>query len=367
MHPRLRSGMAVSGIVASVATAGCGNLHGRPSIERTAQPPAAGIAQSAAAPQVDTVIAPGIVEPWGAQVNVSAQESGWIADILVTEGQSVDAGQTLARLADDRERHALDLSRADVREAEAALVRVRRGATNEERRQAQADYEAAEARRALAAAERARSTYLKQEGLIATDAYERTAADFEALAATAARAAARLAEVERDPLPEDLDAAVQRVAAARARMQLAGDALRRRQVVAPQRGTVLLSRMHRGEYASSDAGPLFVLGDTSRLQVRLEVDEIDAFVPVPGAACAIHSDDGVRLAEGRIVRLAPRMGRRALPLESPTARADVRVREVFVEVPGAIRLVPNQRVWGHIKRMSSQNAAREQGQGPTGP
>jgi multidrug resistance efflux pump len=128
------------------------------------------------------------------------------------------------------------------------------------------------------------------------------------------------------------------------------DALARRQIVAPSAGVVLLSRFHAGEFYDVGAGPLFVLGDMSRLQVRLEVDEIDALALHRGDACALYSDGGGRLAGGTVVRLAPKMGRRALPLESPTARQDVRVREVFVEVPATATLIPGQRVWGHTRR-----------------
>lgn len=42
-----------------------------------------------------------------------------------------------------------------------------------------------------------------------------------------------------------------------------------------------------------------------------------------------------------------RLSIRGLPIESPIARADVRVREVFVEVPATNALIPGQRVWGH--------------------
>jgi predicted ABC-type transport system involved in lysophospholipase L1 biosynthesis ATPase subunit len=97
-----------------------------------------------------------------------------------------------------------------------------------------------------------------------------------------------------------------------------------------------------------------------RLQVRLEVDEIDAQSVARGAICAIFSDAGVHLAEGSVVRLAPKMGRRALAIESPTARADVRVREVFVEIPAASNLIPGQRVWGHTARASKQAAGNAQ-------
>jgi hypothetical protein len=135
-------------------------------------------------------------------------------------------------------------------------------------------------------------------------------------------------------------------------VQLARANLARRRVTAPSAGTILLSRFHVGEFYSPPAGPFFVLGDLTRLQVRLEVDEIDALDVGVGAPCAFYSDGGVLLAQGIVVREAPTMGRRALPLESPTARVDVRIREVFVEVSATAPLVPGQRVWGNTPRVT---------------
>ena len=86
----------------------------------------------------------------------------------------------------------------------------------------------------------------------------------------------------------------------------------------------------------------------SKLQVRLEVDEIDAFRAKEGLTCGIYGDDGAKITEATVFRLAWRMGRRGLPVDSPTARLDVRVREVFVELPGTEQLVPGRRVWGQI-------------------
>ncbi len=201
--------------------------------------------------------------------------------------------------------------------------------------------------------------------LVSDDERDRLMADARAQSAVAERLAARLAELERGARAEDREAARARARAARARLELAEASLARRQVIAPQAGTVPLSRLHAGEFYTPGAGALFVLGDLTRLQVRLEVDEIDAAVPVPGAACAIYSDAGVRLADGTIVRLAPKMGRWALALESPTARADVRVREVFVEVPATSMLVPNQRVWGHTPRAAARLAGGTGSRGGT--
>jgi len=300
----------MTAVVLTTAIAGCG-LHGRPKVERRsdAAPDALAALPSTLTPDLRPsaqgahgadVVAPGIVEPWGGQVDLSAQEAGWIARILVKEGDVVRAGQPLAMLEDAAQRHAVDLARAEVAELSA--------------------------RAAFARSAAARTAHLHEDGTIADNDAER--ATSEAVSQTAA--------VER----------------AEAQLRVALTDLERRRITAPSGGTILLSRFHPGEFYNVGVEPLFVLGDMTRLQVRLEVDEIDAHDVQEGAPCTLQSDGGVLLAAGTIVRLAPKMGRRALPLESPTARVDVRVREVFVAVPGTAPLVPGQRVWGHTAQLT---------------
>jgi HlyD family secretion protein len=337
-------------VVLTIALAGCGNLHGRPTIERKARSVAPHQSAATEAIDPDTIVSPGIVEPWDAQVDLSAQEAGWIASILVKEGEVVEKGQVLATLDDATQRHTVEQAKADLAEAEAVLAKMEHGTTLEELQQAQAEYDAAAARDEFARAAAARMKRLHGDGVVSDDELDRVTADARAQSANVERTSARLVELKRGVRVEDRQAGGARVLAARARLRVAEASLSRRRVVTGTAGTVLLSRLHVGEFYTPGAGPLFVVGDMTRLQIRLEVDEIDAVVPAPGAVCAIYSDAGVRLAEGTIVRLAPKMGRRALPLESPTARADVRVREVFVQVLLTSTLIPNQRVWGHIAR-----------------
>jgi multidrug resistance efflux pump len=344
-------------VVALIAPlAGCG-LHGKPEVERKGQAAHAVVAARAApergareAAALEEVVAPGIVEPWGGQAELAPQEPGWIARIATAEGEQVEAGQLLAVLEDGAQRHALELARAELAEAEASAARLERGATAEELRQAEADRAAADARAHLARGDAVRTRSLHAQQVVADAEAERADAEAQARGAGAERAEARLAELRRGARPEDRAAARARVAAARARVGVAEASLGRRRVLAPAAGTVLLSRFHAGEFYGAGAGPLFLLGRLDRLQLRLEVDEIDASAIEVGARCAITSDAGERLGEGVVRRLAPRMGRRGLSIESPTARADVRVREVFVELPAGSGLVPGQRVWGHAPR-----------------
>lgn len=370
----MRSGRIVWTSLAVLAFAaplpGCG-LHGKPVVERKAArgtaPAAQPAARAASAERVprstdpDQVVAPGIVESWGGDVQLSAQESGWIGQVLVQEGEAVRAGQLLATLDDAAQRRAVELAAADLAEAEAALLRLERGATADEMRQVQADREAAAARAELARSQAARATRLGEGGFVAAAETERASAEARVQAALAERAEARLHELRRGARPEDRSAARARVAAARARLRLAEANLERRRIAAPQAGTVLVNRFHAGEFYNAGAGPLLVLGDTARLQVRLEVDEVDAPAVAGGAGCALTSDAGAQLGNGSVFRIAPRMGRRGLPIESPTSRQDVRVREVFVEVPASTGLVPGQRVWGHLSR---SGVARDAGSRP---
>lgn len=358
----------LAAVALAAAASGCG-LHGKPQVERRAAgngAAGAGATSKLPAPStpagpgqagLDTVVAPGIVEPWGGQVALSARESGWIARIAVKEGERVEAGQLLATLDDPAQRRAVELAAAELTVAAAELSRLDAGATPEERRQAQAELDGAAARSELARSAAARAARLHQQGAISDAEVERDSAEARAQGALADRSEARLQEVRLGARTEDRSAARGRVAAARARLGLAEAGLDRRRVFAPSAGTVLLSRFHAGEFYDVGAGPLFLLGDLDRLQVRLEVDEIDAIEVGPGAPCMLRSDGGVPLAEGTVDRVAPRMGRRGLAIESPTSRSDVRVREVFVQVGALGTLVPGQRVWGHTPRASPTQAA----------
>jgi multidrug efflux pump subunit AcrA (membrane-fusion protein) len=358
--------------VAAVALllSGCG-MHGKPKIERKADPRegVGAVSAPARAPapapkpageaEPDAVVAPGVVEPWGGETELSAQEPGWIARIAVKEGEQVSAGQVVATLEDAAQRHAVELARADLAEGQAAFSRIEHGTTPEELRQAEAEHAAAAARGRLARTAAARSARLREQGVTAEAEADRAVAEAQAQTALAERAEARLAELRRGARDEDRSAARARVAAARARLELAEAGLARRQVVAPGPGTVLRSRLHVGEFYDPGAGPLLSIGDLTRLQVRLEVDEIDAMSVTRDAACVLYSDAGARLAEGTVVRIAPRMGRRGLPIESPTARTDVRVREVFVEIPATTRIVPGQRLWGHMSRAGTAHGPKD--------
>lgn len=333
-------------MLVGVAIAGCG-LHGHHDV--AGREPANPAPEPAVAElqEPGQIVAPGLVEAWGGNVLLSPEEAGQISRLLVEEGDEVAAGQLLAVLEDGAQRAAVAVAKADLAEEEAAWAKTLHGATAEELHEAQAVADADAARAAYARASARRADRLGETQTVAPAEVERANADALAQNAIARASAARLGSVTRGVRTEERSAARARLASARARVQVAEANLARRHVIAPKASTVLSSQFHVGELFTPGGGPMFVLGDVSRLRIRLEVDEIDAMRLVEGAPCAVFGDDSARITEGRVFRVAPKMGRRGLAIESPTARADVRVREVFVEVPATTALIPGQRVWGH--------------------
>jgi HlyD family secretion protein len=332
----------VAPLMLSLVAVGC---HSRPTVERRASGTEA---HQPLAP--DQVVAPGIVEPWDGEVRIAPNEQGQISEVLVREGDVVVAGQTLLRLDDALQAHAVEMARAELAEARAMNRRTIRGSTPEELALARGEREAASARADQARREAARTRSLSDAGGVPLAEAERSESESRALAASLASADARLGTMVRGSRAEDRDAAEARVSAAVARLATAEAALARRRIAAPRAGTVLWSRWHVGELFIPGSTPLLVLGDTHRLQIRLEVDELDAGFVSAGMPCQVFTDVGERVSGCRVERLSPAFGRRTLAFEAPTSRTDVRIREVFVEIDAVASIAPGQRLWVHVSR-----------------
>ncbi|MFM7200779.1 MAG: efflux RND transporter periplasmic adaptor subunit [Myxococcota bacterium] len=115
---------------------------------------------------------------------------------------------------------------------------------------------------------------------------------------------------------------------------------------APITGTVVTIGVDVGEQAGGlMPTPLVSLADLTHLQVRLEIDEADlnrVQVGMPGFI-RTAATGGERFT-GKVLEVAPELGRRKVPLDDPRARIDIRVLEAVLSLdqPGAFRI--SQRV-----------------------
>lgn len=255
----------------------------------------------------DRVIASGLIAPVE-QVQVQPLIEGQPIEWLEAEvGDTVAAGQTLARLSTVT----LDLQRGELSASRAASVAA----------VAQAQAQIAEARVTAAEARRVadRTAALRSQGASSQ-------AGAETAEANAASAEARL------------NAAVQAVEAARAQVALA-DAqlanldlqLARTQVIAPVAGEVVERNALVGAIASAQAAPMFTLIRDGALELRADVAEGDLLRTVPGLRVRLMPvagdpfDGTVRLVEPRIDETT-RLGRVRISVDAPGLRAGMFVR-----------------------------------------
>ncbi|MFN3762798.1 MAG: biotin/lipoyl-binding protein, partial [Anaerolineae bacterium] len=99
----------------------------------------------ASRPTVGAITASGFIE--AEEVSVAPEIGGRIAEVLVAEGDTVEAGQVLVRLDDRIAQAQVALAQAGVEVAQAQLARARAGARPEEIRRARALLAQAEAAR----------------------------------------------------------------------------------------------------------------------------------------------------------------------------------------------------------------------------
>lgn len=295
-----------------------------------------------------TLVAPALVEARGDRVELAFEQSGRIVEILVAEGERVEAGQLLARLDDRIAKAQLARAEAALAAAEARRKLARRGPREDELRAAAADVEAARAAAWERGVDRDRA-----EALLAANADAIPLADVDAARGAAratdaqARAAeARLALLEKGTRAEliaEADAAVQ---VAAAEVLAARTLLSQTELRAPQAG-VVLRRLHEpGEHVSTmPPTTVLVIADTSRLELRAEIDEADVARVAPGQrGWAIADAYGDRRFEGEVTLVVGELGRKQQRLDDPKAKVDTRVLEVLftlddgVQVPLGLRM-----------------------------
>jgi multidrug efflux pump subunit AcrA (membrane-fusion protein) len=321
----------------------CGGCHGKPGVERRS----AADSSTRHALGRELVAAPGIVEPWGGELRLAGLEPGVLSELHVREGQRIEQGALLARLEDSQQRHAVALAAAELRQADAELGGAR--ASPEDVRVAEAELTTAELRANQQRREAERAESLGVNGVIPAADLERQLSSLTVAEATAEAARARLLVTRRGARSSERRLAEARLEAAEVRLASARAALTRREIRSPISGVVVWSRYQAGEFYAQGE-PLMILGDVERLQVRIEVDDVDADALSPGAPCQLRDDGGGSLGDGTLLRLAVEYASRGLRSERPSERTDARVREGFVEINQPTTLAPGRRVWAYCHK-----------------
>ena len=327
-------------------------------------------APEAVIPERKTVTALGRLEPSGEiiQVSVSSSAEGnRIEELLVTEGEQVIKGQTIAILdGRDRLEAALRQARARVTIAQANLAKVRAGAQTGEIEAQQATVSRIEAERNNdIAAQQATVSRIEAELKNAQIEYQRyqqlydrgavSASERDSKELTLATAREQLAEAKAtlsriktakqqqiaearatlnkiiEVRPVDVDVAAAELAEARAAVATAQAELDRAYIKSPQAGTVIKVLTRPGEVVSSNDG-LIRLGQIDQMYAIAEVYESDIGKVQIGQKATITGSAITEKLTGTVEQIGLEIERQEVVNTDPTANIDAKVVEVKVKL-----------------------------------
>lgn len=244
-------------------------------------------------PYLETVAASGIVEAVNENVRIAPPVAGLITKIFVAVGEQVEAQAPLFQL-DDRDLRAQLLAR------DAAIPPIQ--AQIEEQRYRIGDLDT----------QLARLKAVHDRRAVSEDDLKRTWYALE----MAKRALTRL------------DASLKQAVAQREEIQLL---IERLLVRAPRPGTIMQVNIRAGEYATPTAAdPLLLLGDTQQLQIRADVDEVNAPLVAPRAsAVASLKSRGDASFPLTFVRIEPYVVPKKSLTGDNSERVDTRVLQII--------------------------------------
>jgi HlyD family secretion protein len=292
----------------------------------------------------------GVVEPLEPESRLGADVPGRIMTIYVKEGDTVEKGALLAEVENAMQRAAMARAEAETVASASELRRTQHGMRASDVNAFEAEATSAKARAALAASEQSRAQELAAKGSIASAELENATKRMEAEGAAARAAAERASSARAGGRQEDISIGEARVKASTAVLEEARGALRRTQIFAPTSGRILRIKLHVGEYHNPAAEPLIVMGDVSKIHVRVDVDERDVERVAKNAVSYVTAPAfGEKQFNGKVVEIGQRMGRRTLRVDDPKDRVDVKVLEAVLELEGTPPLVPGMRVSAFIQ------------------
>ena len=240
------------------------------------------------------------------EVDVASLVGGRVARLLVDEGDAVHEGDTLAVL--DRGELAAEF-RAQLAQAERAAAQsreVRTGPRAEQVRQARAELASGTAQLEFADQELARAENLFQSRATSQAELDRARSTRNTAAARRDALREQLQLLEAGSRREQIMAAREAAAAARAQVVAARSRLGELVLTAPISGVVLLKNFERGELAQPGQ-PLVTLGNPDSLWMRVYVAATEIGRIHLGSPVEIQlTGFGKRRFSGRVVEIATR-------------------------------------------------------------
>ena len=289
--------------------------------------------ESSQPPQRTHVYALGRLEPAGSILKLmpkSGNEGATIEQLLVKEGDEVEAGATLAVLDNQSRRvAALKESQARLEAAQARLLQIKAGVKAGDIEAQQAAVSLAEEQSKVASRELSREKELQKRNATTIEKVEQKQWQYDRLQLEVRRASAQLASL-REIRDVDIRVAEKEVIAAEAAVVKADADADASQLRAPVAGRVLRIHTHPGERVS-DVG-ILELGNVRQMQAVAEVFEADVSILEVGMKAEIELEASSELLTGRIAEIGFIVARKIVLTNDPVSDTDARVVEVRIDL-----------------------------------
>jgi multidrug efflux pump subunit AcrA (membrane-fusion protein) len=274
----------------------------------------------------------GLVEASSENISISTAVSGLIVKVYVKPGDRVSAGQNLFSL-DDRDLKAELISRqATLDAARDRLAKLEQSPRPEEIPPAEARVREAEAALADAAVQQKLIESVSDRRAIREEDLQRRRQATRAAEAKLDEAKAALALLKAGAWAPDLKIAKAEVTTTEAQLKRLETDIERLTMRAPAAGEILQVNVRAGEYAQVGAlaKPLIVMGDTSHLNVRVDVDENEGWkVGADAPAQAAERGNSSQKVPLEFVRFEPYVVPKKSLTGDSTERVDTRVLQVI--------------------------------------
>ena len=298
----------------------------------TPVPAAPPVAEPAQAPYKTFVVGAGLIEASTENISIGTPVSGVVEEVFVTVNSRVKKGDPLFRL-DGRALNAELLSRkASAAITAAQLSKLESMPRAEDLPPREAKVKEAEAALADAKSELALWEGVTDKRAVSTDQVDRKRFAVRVAETRLAQVAAELAEIKAGAWKPDIEVAKAQLASAQAASQQTLIELERLVIRAPVDGTVMQVKIRVGEFALAGvlSNPLIQMGNIDRMNVRVDIDENDAWRVQPTAlARAFARGNRDIFTKLDFVRIEPMViPKKSLTGES-TERVDTRVLQVI--------------------------------------
>jgi len=285
-----------------------------------------------------TVAAVGLVEPETENIAVSCAVSGLVTAVYVNAGDRVRAGQKLFSL-DDRDLKAdLRVKQAALEAATARLDRLKEEPRVEDIPPAEAKVREAQADLADAGIQMRLIESVQDRRAVREEDVQRRRIGYQAAQARLGEAQSRLALLRAGAWAPDVAVARSEAAQAEAQVRQVATDIERLTMTAPMDGVILQKKVRIGQFAQcGPAGePLMILGGGTRLNIRADIDESDAWRVRPNtAAVAYARGDTKQRIPLEFVRFEPYVVPKKSLTGDSTERVDTRVLQAIYRIADA--------------------------------